>query len=188
MKSVLLCLLWCWPQLVLSDSLVMLSLGGGPQPSGHQSHRTAGIDVDVWQYQRSARQQLSIGMGYTYLHSSRGPEDELHIVSVYPQLTLTPASGDFLLRGLRPWLPAASVPYFFVRALGPSYMSRDSIGRREQRHVTLQAMFGLGVHWPSASGRQHHLTLSWKHFSNANLFADNDGIDIPLVLSFGMRL
>ncbi len=29
------------------------------------------------------------------------------------------------------------------------------------------------------------LQVSFKHFSNANWFSDNDGIDIPFVLTFG---
>ncbi len=31
------------------------------------------------------------------------------------------------------------------------------------------------------------IALSWKHFSNADLFDDNDGIDLPVVLNVGIK-
>ena len=35
--------------------------------------------------------------------------------------------------------------------------------------------------------RRGILSLSWKHFSNGDLFDTNDGIDVPLVLSMGVQ-
>ena len=166
-----------------ADTL-FINAGGGPQASGDQTHLTGGIDYEFWQHDRSARQAFTIGVSYTYLHSDEGPNKKLHAVSIYPQLTLTPVKKNFFDQ----WLPENSTPYFFVRALGPTYISEPTIGEREQHnHFTFQAGFGVGVKFKSSSGSERDLRIAWKHFSNANLYSDNDGIDVPLVLSFGMK-
>ncbi len=164
------------------EVLGMINVGGGPQPNGDQVHRTAGVDLNLWRWDRTARQQISVGVGYTFLRSNRGPNKQLHAISVYPQLTLTPADPNRFGR----FFPQGAVPYFFVRALGPSYISERTIGEREQgKRFTFQAQIGVGMRWKS-DNRTKHLALSAKHFSNANLYADNDGIDMPLVLSYGV--
>ena len=180
-----------WAAIVISAAVIPVShanslfinIGGGPQVSGDQTHLSGGIDYEFWQHQRSARQMFTIGASYTYLQSNQGPNQKLHAVSIYPQLTLTPANNP----PFTGWLPEGSTPYFFVRALGPTFISEATIGEREQHnHFTFQAGFGVGVKFTSARGAEHDLRLAWKHFSNANLYSTNDGIDIPIVLSFGM--
>ena len=164
------------------EPYVLLTLGVGPQPGASQTNRSVGVDLNLWQFERSPRQSLSLGVSYTYLHSNEGPNERLHAFSIYPQLTLTPGESGWA----RSWLPASVQPYFFVRALGPSYISENSLGeRRQAHHFAFQATAGAGINFLGANGQRRHLSLSWKHFSNANLYSDNDGIDIPVVLSFG---
>jgi hypothetical protein len=89
---------------------------------------------------------------------------------------------------LRPVRQSLAGYYFFVRALGPTYISSNTLGERKQdNHFAFQAQIGFGYEKKMASGSTMLLQLSWKHFSNANLFSDNDGIDIPFVLSMGIR-
>jgi hypothetical protein len=168
-----------------SDLIGFVNLGGGPQGASEQSHRSLGLDLNVYQHQRTPRQEISIAVGYTYINSNSGGNHVLHAVSVYPQLRLTPVDATQFKR----FLPNGAEPYFLVRFLGPSYISERSLGNRmQENHFTFQAGVGVGFQIAGSGGRDRHLTLMWKHFSNANLFDENDGIDVPVVLSFGMRL
>ena len=183
MTRIVVLLLLATSQVSFADTLFIHG-GGGPQASGNQNHLTAGLDYEFWHHDRSARQAFTIGVSYTYLHSDEGPNKELHAISIYPQLTLTPVDKNQFSR----WLPENSTPYFFVRALGPTYISEPTIGERKQHnHFTFQAGFGVGVKFKSSRGHDRDLRVAWKHYSNANLYSENQGIDIPLVLSFGMK-
>ena len=47
-----------------------------------------------------------------------------------------------------------------------------------------QAQVGVGLIAPADTW---FIAASYKHFSNADLFAPNDGIDLPFVLTLGQR-
>lgn len=156
----------------------MITAGGGAQPDSDQDHYTLGIDYRFYEYQRSKKQLLSIGASYTYVHADieGAGSESWYAVSIYPQLTL--------LAQERSW----GQPFFFVRALGPSYISDNRLGSRQQsEHFAFQAQVGLGAYIPAGGGDDWLVSASFKHFSNANLFDDNDGIDLPFVLSIGSR-
>lgn len=159
----------------LPEHELMFNLGYGPQPSGHVTQRnfTTGVDLSFFRYQRSPRQWLSLGLSYSYLASDTEQHRSLHALSLYPQLTL-------LSEQYQQWQA-----WFFVRALGPTYLSEKQLGSRQQaKHFAFQAQVGIGAtHLPS----QWQVALSYKHFSNANLDSPNDGFDIPLVINFGKR-
>ena len=167
-----------------ADELV-LSIGGGQQLDSDQENKTIGLDYAFYEFKRSARQTLTVGVSYTYLETNFGSNEDLYAISVYPQLTLLPDATSWVNRHV----PDGTTPYFFVRALGPTYISGRRFGEREQsEHFTFQAQVGIGVRFATRSGRESSLSISWKHFSNANLFPDNDGFDLPIVVSFGLRL
>ncbi|WP_411992560.1 acyloxyacyl hydrolase [Agarivorans sp. DSG3-1] len=156
-------------------NLLSVNVGYGPQPSAdvNQRNYTVGLDYEFYRYKRSAKQWLSLGVGYSYVGTDYEHNRSLHAVSVYPQLTLLAEPyGEF-----QPW--------FFVRALAPTYLSEKSLGTRNQaKHFAFQAQVGAGVnHLPT----NWMFALSYKHFSNANLYQPNDGIDIPLVINLGKR-
>ena len=163
---------------------LLITVGGGPQPNSDQSNTTAGIDFSFARFKRSARQHIQIGVSYTYLSTDADTFSNLWAVSIYPQLSLYPKQdGKF-----RALFPNWAEPYFFVRALAPSYISESQLGDREQaNHFAFQAQVGFGVTLKLPNQQQGLLSLSWKHFSNANLYSKNDGIDIPLVLSLGLK-
>ena len=164
-----------------ADSL-FINVGGGPQVSGSETYLSGGVDYEFWRHERSKRSAFTLGVSYTHLHSNRGPNKKLHAFSLYPQLVLTPVDKNRFQR----WLPENSTPYFFVRALGPTYISEPTIGEREQHnHFTFQAGFGVGLKIQNNRGYEWDARLAWRHFSNANLYDDNDGIDIPVVISVG---
>lgn len=178
----------CGP--ALADEL-FFNFGGGPQlgsdrntdETGQVNH-TVGIDYSFFRNDRSERSSILVGMSYTYMGANSTEFDRIHAVSIYPQLSLYPTQTSWV----RSLLPGDSEPYFFVRALGPSYISANRLGSRQQaNNFAFQAQIGVGVNMFFAEGRHATIALAWKHFSNANLFSENDGIDLPVVLSVGIR-
>lgn len=163
------------PRNLAADEL-QLSWGYGHQQDARQSNEQVAIDYEFFEYVRSARTRLSVGVGYTHLTTDADTHRKIQALSVYPQLTLTPVTesiNDF---------------YFFVRALGPSYMSENALGEREQdNHFSFQAQVGIGYMKKLENDNAVKLQVSFKHFSNADLFSDNDGYDIPFVLTLGYK-
>ncbi len=167
-----------------ADELI-LTYGGGPQESSHQNNRTAGVDFTFYKHERSQRQHIFIGVSYSYLSTDTATNDQIHAFSIYPQVSLFPDADGKLAGAFPEWAD----PYFFVRALSPSYISANRLGDREQaNHFAFQAQVGVGLRLDFGREREGTVSLSWKHFSNANLFSDNDGMDFPIVLSLGIKL
>jgi hypothetical protein len=169
----------------------LFNFGGGPQFGFDQStqdtdqiNKTFGIDYSFYRHDRSPRSGIRIGASYTYMSANSDEYDTIHSVSIYPQLTLYPTDKSWI----RSLVPGNTDPFFFVRALGPSYISANRLGSQQQSHnFAFQAQIGVGLQIDQDKDRQIIVALSWKHFSNANLFEDNDGIDLPIVLNFGIR-
>jgi len=155
---------------------ITFSIGTGSQPGADQRNKQVSVDFIFANWIRSPRSTLSLGVGYTQLKSDTDKNSRLKVFSIFPQLTLRPSSEN-----LRNY-------YFFVRALGPSYISENTFGARKQNnHFTFQAQVGVGFKKELSIDESIVFQVSWKHFSNANLFSDNDGIDIPLVVSIGYK-
>lgn len=163
---------------------LIVTAGGGSQPHASQHNRSAGLDFSFYRYERSPKQHLQIGVSYTRIRTDTDAHDSLWAVSIYPQLSLYPeADGSF-----RALFPDWAAPYFFVRALGPTYLSEKQLGEREQgKHFAFQAQVGLGLKLDFSERHTGIASLSYKHFSNGGLFKPNDGMDIPLVLSLGLQ-
>jgi hypothetical protein len=163
---------------------LLLSLGAGRQPGGDQSNRLASVDFTFHTFERSARRHISVGVAFTQLEADTAPNDRMEVISVYPEFSYYPAAGG----RIRESMPERAEPYFFTRFLGASYISANALGdRRQDNHFTFLAEVGVGVLISFGDRRRSDFRLSWKHFSNARLFDDNDGIDVPLVLSWGLR-
>ena len=190
-KQLLVALLGLSWTATLSANEVIFNFGGGPQwSSGHtasdtgQINSTVGIDYGFFRHQRSPRSSIHIGASYTYMRANSAEYNEIHAISIYPQLTMYPSSESWI----RAIMPGNSEPFFYVRALAPSYISANRLGTRQQaQNFAFQAQIGVGALIRLDRDRQAIIAISWKHFSNANLFHDNDGIDLPIVLNFGMR-
>jgi hypothetical protein len=167
------------------ENELQITAGGGPQDGSSQSHKSVGVDYSFFRHIRSRRQHLQIGASYTYIEADTDQHDTMHAISIYPQLSLYPTAEGRFAQLFPPWAD----PFFFVRALGPTYISTNQLGDREQaNNFAFQAQVGVGLLLNYGSGRRGIVSLSWKHFSNANLFDDNDGIDLPVVLSIGLKL
>lgn len=155
---------------------LQVTLGGGPSPTADQSHYSAGMDYTFYRFEKSSRQHLSIGASYTYIGSNASGDDSLHAITIFPQLTL--------LADERSW----GKPFFFVRALGPTYITATRLGaQRQANHFTFQAQVGAGVYLDRTENGRGFLSLSWKHYSNGSFFSPNDSIDLPVLLSIGLK-
>jgi hypothetical protein len=171
----LLALLCPWANAGERIDELYVSWGTGPQHNKHQHNSQAALDYNFYLFRFSERRGISLGMGYTRLWTDFATDREIHAFSLYPQLTLWPVRES--LRN----------SYFFVRALGPTYLSDNRLGRRQQaENFAFQAQVGVGYRKQLNADKTVMLQVSFKHFSNANLFSDNDGIDIPFVLTFGL--
>jgi hypothetical protein len=162
---------------------LFVTAGQGRQPGSEQRNETIGVDYSFHRFERSARQHISIGVSYTRLETNAAGHGGLYAVSVYPQITLFPTSTSRIAGRSPPW----AAPFFFVRALGPSYISHSTLGsRRQADSFAFQAQVGAGFQLRPGAERPTIVAVSWKHFSNAGLYSDNDGIDVPFVISVGM--
>lgn len=159
-----------------ADELVwMVNAGGGQQSSSDQDNRMVGADLIFWKHERSERQELVVGVGYTDIRTNAGFDEHVQALSIFPQLNLY-ARGNDKVR-----------PMFFVRALGPTWLSDRRLGDREQgRNFCFQAQIGGGL-W-IGKDKDWLVALSYKHFSNAGLFSPNEAFDVPLLLTVGNRL
>lgn len=168
-----------------------LNFGGGPQfgadapdGSGHHVNHTAGIDYSFYRHDRSSRSSFIIGMSYTYMGVNSDEFDRIQAFSIYPQLSMYPTPESWV----HSLVPENAEPFFYVRFLGPSYISANRLGDRHQdKNFSFQAQVGVGASFALKNDRRAIVSVSWKHFSNANIFSDNDGIDLPVVLNFGVQ-
>ncbi|MES2605823.1 MAG: acyloxyacyl hydrolase [Pseudomonadota bacterium] len=157
---------------VLADEL-SVNAGFGGQAGAGQDNWGGGLDWEFWRHARSERQFLSIGAGYTHIRTDAATNKKLSAFSLYPQLTL-------LANKRNAWQP-----YFFVRALGPTFLSSEKLGEREQgERFAFQAQVGGGLIAPS---EDWFVALSYKHFSNAELFSPNDSMEIQFLVTVGKR-
>lgn len=167
--TVFLILACLWAPFTWADQL-LVNGGAGPQPGASQQNHSFGMDFTFWSHARSYRQEFLIGVGYSYLATDTVDNAQVSIWSIFPQLNL--------------YAPERSgvMPFFFVRALGPSYLNSRKYGEREQaKNFAFQAQVGVGLVF--GDEKDWSLSVSYKHFSNAGLSSPNDGFDIPVVIS-----
>ncbi|MCX6325572.1 MAG: acyloxyacyl hydrolase [Bacteroidia bacterium] len=74
--------------------------------------------------------------------------------------------------------------YFYYSVAGPTYISKVTIdGRDTGEHFTFQDNMGTGIFF----GEQRNLNVEIKigHYSNGNIFPENESVKIPLSLNLG---
>src|SRR5688572_30590677 len=67
---------------------VLVSWGTGPQHKRHQHNSQLAVDYNFYQFERSAQQIFSLGMGYTRLWTDAATDKSIKVFSLYPQVTL----------------------------------------------------------------------------------------------------
>lgn len=157
-----------------NDLIWQVNVGEGQQSNSEQGNRMSGVDLIFYQHSRSERQEFVIGVGYTDIYTNAGFNENVQAVSIFPQLNLY-GKGNKSVR-----------PMFFVRALGPTWLSSRYLGDREQgSQFAFQAQVGAGLWF--GKDKDWLVSLSYKHFSNAGLFSPNEAFDVPVLFTVGYR-
>ncbi|MEH6408605.1 MAG: acyloxyacyl hydrolase, partial [Leeuwenhoekiella sp.] len=77
--------------------------------------------------------------------------------------------------------------YFNYSLIGPAYISKSVLdGVDSGEEATFQDFMGIGF----LLGKERHINIDLRigHYSNGNIFNDNHGVAVPLMLSFGYAL
>jgi len=166
-----------------ADDLAVF-MGAGPQPGSDQRNNVFGFEYSFFTLKRSDRQHFQLGVAYAQFESNVDPSRKLHSFSIFPQLTFYPPATSKLALAM----PDGVQTYFYTRMLGPTYINRTSLGLRNQaNHFSFHAQVGAGFLFDLQDGTRGIAHISWRHISNANLFSPNDGIDVPLMITIGIR-
>ena len=147
----------------------------GPVPVfwGGNVHVVHGVSLH---YQRNifhTRKVFSLDWGSSVAYwKSSGKAENFYTVSLYPLLRFT------VLR-VKPM-----DVYFNYSVAGPTYISRikiDSLSTGEK--FTFQDMMGMGIY--AGKKRKMNAELRIVHYSNGNLFPQNEGVKIPMTFNLG---
>lgn len=114
---------------------------------------------------------FDVGTSLSYWKSEKNKEN-FFTLSLYPLLRFTALRTKPL------------DAYLFYSVAGPTYISKVIVDDRNTgKHFTFQDLLGLGLYL----GKQRNLNfeVNINHYSNGNLFPDNDGIKIPLTFMMG---
>jgi hypothetical protein len=86
------------------------------------------------------------------------------------------------------FLRKKSIDFFFEYSVaGPTFISRTSIDSVQTgRHFTFHDFMGLGAY--TGKSRQWYAGVRIAHYSNGNIFPQNDGVMIPLTFNLGYKL
>jgi len=143
---------------------------------GGAAHLKQGFSVH---YQRNifhARKVFSLdwaaGVGYW---KSRNNNDGFMTFSLYPVLRFTAVRS-----------PKTDL-YFEYTVAGPTYISKTLIDNEKTgRHFTFYDAMGIGMF----TGKKKNLNAGIRiaHFSNGNIFPQNNGVKVPLTFSLGYVL
>jgi hypothetical protein len=104
---------------------------------------------------------------------SRDNDDQFFTLSVFPVLRFHAIRAQPL------------DVYFEYAVAGPTFISRPLIDDKQTgKKFTFYDFMGIGVF--AGKKRNINLGLRIAHFSNGNIFPDNDGVKIPLTLNVGI--
>lgn len=74
--------------------------------------------------------------------------------------------------------------YFYYSVAGPTYISRTVIDSvNTGKHFTFQDLMGMGIF--AGKKRQVNAEVRIGHYSNGNIFPDNEGVKVPLTFNLG---
>lgn len=127
-------------------------------------------------YQRNifhGRKLFSLDWGTSLsFWKSKNKNDQFYTFSVFPLFRFT------FLR-TRP-----ADLYFYYSVAGPTFISKTTIDSvNTGKHFTFQDLMGIGTF----AGKNRHINAEVRigHYSNGNIFPNNDGVKIPLTFNLG---
>ncbi|MBC7828590.1 MAG: acyloxyacyl hydrolase [Chitinophagaceae bacterium] len=114
---------------------------------------------------------LDWGTSLSYWQSKKN-KDKFYTLSVFPVFRFT-----FLRTN-----PADI--YFYYSVAGPTFISKTTIDNiNTGKHFTFQDLMGIGTF--AGKNRQVNAEIRIGHYSNGNIFPQNDGVKIPLTFNLG---
>ena len=127
-------------------------------------------------YQRNifhGRKLFSLDWGTSFSYwKSKNNKDEFYTLSVFPVFR-------FSFLHTKP-----ADLYFYYSVAGPTYISKTIIDSVDTgRRFTFQDLMGIGIF--AGSNRQVNAEVRIGHYSNGNIFPQNEGVKIPLTFSLG---
>jgi opacity protein-like surface antigen len=150
-----------------------VSKGSIPIFWGGEAEVAQGISIH---YQRNifhGRKLFSLdwGVSFSYWKSRKNKEDfcTLSVFPVFRFSFLHTKPADF---------------YFYYSVAGPTYISKTTIDSvKTGKRFTFQDLMGIGTF----IGRNRHINTEVRigHYSNGNIFPDNEGVKIPLTFNVG---
>lgn len=74
--------------------------------------------------------------------------------------------------------------YINYSIIGPTFLTQSNIdGYNTGPKITYQDFMGFGVYF--GKQRKYNFELRIMHYSNGNIFPENDGVDVPVMFTFG---
>jgi len=114
---------------------------------------------------------LDWGASFSYYKSNKEKEG-FYTLSLYPLFRFT----AFHFKGAN--------MYFNYSVAGPTYISKVKIDNTETgKNFTFQDFMGMGIY--TGKKRQINAEIRILHYSNGDLFPDNNGVMVPLTLNIG---
>lgn len=153
--------------------------------------KTENIGVPVfWLGEVKAKQSFMITYQQTAFHTEKlfsldwgvsiSGFQTLNNISVYA-VSIFPMLRFFIYRN------SFFDSYINYSIIGPTILSKKNIdGFKTGPKITYQDFMGLGAYF--GKKRNYNIELRIVHYSNGNIFPENDGVDIPLMITIGKSL
>ena len=152
---------------------------------------TEGIGIPVfWLGEVKAKRSLMITYQQTAFHTEKlfsldwgvsitgfetSDDTNVYAISIFPMLRF------YLYRA------HTFDAYVNYSIIGPTLLSKKNIdGYKTGPNITYQDFMGIGAYF--GKKRNYNVELGIMHYSNGNIFPENDGVDIPLMLTIGKTL
>lgn len=151
----------------------LVSKGAIPIFWGGEAEVEQGVSIHYLRNIFHGRKLFSLdwGTSFSYWKSNRNKE-EFFTLSVFPLFRFT-----FL------HTTPADV-YFYYSVAGPTFISRAMIDNvNTGKQFTFQDLMGIGTF--AGKNRQINAEVRIGHYSNGNIFPDNEGVKIPLTFNVG---
>jgi hypothetical protein len=150
-----------------------LSKGAVPVFWGGEAEMEQGFSIHYLRNIFHGRKLFSLdwGTSFSFFKSNRD-KDEFFALSIFPLFRFT-----FLHTK-----PADL--YFYYSVAGPTFISKTMIDNvNTGKKFTFQDLMGLGIF--AGTNRQVNAEVRIGHYSNGNIFPDNEGVKVPLTFNVG---
>jgi lipid A 3-O-deacylase len=163
--------LWAVGTLVISaqGGELLMSAGYGEQVGSQSGQDNAVVDLIYNFYTKDfGKLEFSLGAGGSFLWTDKDNKEHVFLVTILPLIRYYFGNSEKYR------------PFVFLGA-GPSYMSNNDLGEQESDgRFTFNDFVGAGLRF--GEDQQWTASICYRHISNASIYDQNDGIDVPTCL------